>query len=214
MTHIVNAPILTLSEASRHLLIPKATLHAWVSPADQADALVHRVDPMKRGWPTIPFVGVVEAHVLRMLRQELHLSMRKVREAALTVRREFDTPYALATKKIATDGVDIFVQFADGDLARASDRQMPIRALIDEHLRFIKWGDDQWPQAITLQQFSDIAPVIIDPRFAWGRPVVESTRTPVAAIVNMWRAGDSMDLIAEEFDLTRVQVEAVCRAAA
>jgi uncharacterized protein (DUF433 family) len=169
---------------------------------------------VKRGWPTIPFVGVVEAHVLRLLRQELHLSMRKVREAALAVRREFDTPYALATKQIATDGVDIFVQFADGDLARASDRQMPIRSLIDEHLRFIKWGDDGWPQAIRLQQFNDIAPVIIDPRFAWGRPVVESTRTPVAAIVNMWRAGDNMDLIADEFDMTRAQVEAVCRAAA
>src|SRR5680860_915533 len=126
MTDIVNAPILTLSEASRHLVIPKATLHAWVSPLAQTDALVHRVSPVKRGWPTIPFVGVVEAHVLRILRHELHLSMRKVREAALAVRYEFDSPYALATKQIATDGVDIFVQFADGDLARASDRQMPI----------------------------------------------------------------------------------------
>jgi hypothetical protein len=44
-----------------------------------------------------------------------------------SVRREFDTPYGLATKRIATDGIDIFVQDADDDLARAGDNQLPIR---------------------------------------------------------------------------------------
>ncbi len=204
-------PILTLSATSRHLKIPKGTLHAWVT---DSDPLVHRVSGQPHNWPTIPFAGVVEAHVLRMLRHELHMSMPKVREAALAVRREFRTPYALATKRVATDGVDIFIEYAKGELARASDGQKPFRSLIDSHLRFIEWGDNEWPAAIRLQQYDDVAPVVIDPRFAWGQPVVEQNRVPLAAITHMWLAGDSMELIAEEFELTRAQVEAICRAAA
>lgn len=212
MQAIQETPILTLSATSRHLDIPKGTLHAWLT--DSRGPLVHRVEDQPHNWPTIPFVGVVEAHVLRMLRHDLGLSMPKVREAALAVRGEFDTPYALATKRVATDGAEIFIEYASGEIARARDGQRPFREVIDTHLRFIEWGEDGWPAAIRLQQYEDVAPVIIDPRFAWGQPVVEENRVPIAAITEMWRAGDTMELIADEFELTREQVEAICRAAA
>lgn len=213
MVDIFETPILTMSQAARHLEIPKTTLHTWVRTED--GPLVHRVADQPHGWPTIPFAGVVEAHVLRVLRHELHLSMPNVRQAALRVRQEFDTPYALASKRIATDGVDIFIQYAEDDLERAHDGQRPIREVISEHLRYVEWNErGVWPHAIHLRQYEGIAPVVIDPRFAWGQPVVEQNRVPVSAIVELWRAGDTMSDIAEEFDLTREQVEAICRTAA
>jgi hypothetical protein len=86
------------------------------------------------------------------------------------VRREFKTSYGLATQRIATDGIDIFVSYADGDLVRAHDGQAPIRDIINEHLRYITWDEvDGSPMRLTLQQYPDIAPVVIDPRFGWGR---------------------------------------------
>lgn len=213
MVDIFRTPILTTAQAAKHLQIPRTTLHTWVQ--DDQDPLVHRVADQPHGWPTIPFTGVVEAHVLRVLRHELRLSMPNVRRAAMRVREEFGTPYALATKRIATDGVDLFIQYAAEDLERAHDRQRPFREVIDAHLRYIGWEDSgRWPTVIRLQQYEGIAPVVIDPRFAWGQPVVEQNRVPVAAVYDMWRAGDEMSTIAEEFDLTREQVEAICRAAA
>ncbi|MBY8853791.1 DUF433 domain-containing protein, partial [Saccharothrix sp. MB29] len=88
------------------------------------------------------------------------------------MRKEFGTPYGLATKKIVTDGVDIFLEYADGDLARVGDRQQPIRDVLGGYLRYIEWNaDDDFASSLRLRQYPDTAPVVIDPRFGWGAPV-------------------------------------------
>jgi uncharacterized protein (DUF433 family) len=206
-------PLLTTKETSRHLLIPQRTLNQWLAEEAGGAPLVHRVAPERRGRPTVPFIAVVEAYVLRSLR-DLGLTKRKVRDAAAAVRGEFGTAYALATKKIVTDGIDIFLDYADGDLARVGDRQRPIREVLDGHLRYIAWdASDEFASSLRLRQYPDIAPVVIDPRFGWGAPVVEENRVPVDAIVEMWLAGDSLKDVGYEYDLDPEQVEAICRAA-
>lgn len=118
----------------------------------------------------------------------------------------FDTPYALATQKIATDGVDIFVHYAHDDLARAADGQRPFREMINDYLHYIDWDSkDKYASSLRLRQYPDVAPVIIDPRFGWGAPVVASTKVPVDAIVDLWLAGESLEDVAYEYGLTREQ---------
>jgi uncharacterized protein (DUF433 family) len=86
--------------------------------------------------------------------------------------------------------------------------------MISDHLRYIVWDtQDEFPARLRLRQYSDVAPVIIDPRFGWGAPVVEATKVPVDAVVDLWLAGESIDDVAYEYDMTREQVEAICRAA-
>jgi len=207
-------PLLTPMETARHLQIPPSTLYWWLSEEAAGAPLVHRVPPERHGWPSVPFVAIIEAYVLRSLR-DLGLTKRKVREAAATVREEFGTPYGLATSRIATDGVDIFLHYADQDLARASDGQRPIREIIDQWLQYITWdASDQSPVRLQLRQYPDTAPVVIDPRFGWGAPVVESTKVPVDAIVRLWRAGETLDAVATEYGLTRDVTETICRVAA
>lgn len=206
-------PLLTTKETARHLLIPRRTLNHWLAEEAGGAPLVHRVDPERRGWPTVPFIAVVEAYVLRSLR-DLGLTKQKIRDAAAAVRAEFGTDYALATKKIVTDGVDIFLEYADGDLARVGDRQYPIREVLDGYLRYIAWdAGDEFASSLQLRQYPDIAPVVIDPRFGWGAPVVKQNRVPVDAVVEMWLAGDSLKDVGYEYDLDPDQVEAICRAA-
>jgi uncharacterized protein (DUF433 family) len=207
-------PLLSVQEAARHLDIPDRTLQRWLHRESAAGVpVVHGVEPVKRGWPSLPFVAVVEAYVLRSLRG--YLSMPKIREAAEAVRVRFDDEYGLATQRIATDGVDIFVEHADGDLARARDGQRPIQEVIRGYLRYISWEtDDPYPYRLRLRQYPDVAPVIIDPRFGWGAPVVAENKVPVDAITGLWRAGEPLDVVAREYGLTLQQAEAICRAAA
>ncbi|MFI0733351.1 DUF433 domain-containing protein [Streptomyces sp. NPDC021225] len=204
-------PLLSVQDAARHLDIPDRTLQRWLHRESAAGSpLVHGVQPVKRGWPSIPFVAIVEAYVLRSLRD--CLSMSKIREAAEAVRLAFGDEYGLATRRIATDGVDIFVEYADGDLARARDGQRPIREVITDYLRYIAWeSGDQYPYRLRLRQYPDVAPVIIDPRFGWGAPVVAENKVQVEAIVGLWEAGESLETVADEYGLTREQVEAICR---
>ncbi|MFD9125424.1 DUF433 domain-containing protein [Kitasatospora sp. NPDC059571] len=214
MVDKLHDPLLTVRDAARHLMIPDSTMYRWTHQ-DAAEApIVHSVTPLQKGWPSIPFVAIVEGYVARALR-EVGLSLPKIREAAAAVRQEFGDPYGLATRRIATDGVDIFAEFSDGDLARVCDKQRPFREFIQEHLRYIHWDKtDDYPQRLRLRQYHDVAPVIIDPRFGWGAPVLESTKIPVDAVVGLWTAGESFDDIADEYQIGVDQVEEVCRVAA
>lgn len=206
--------LLTPKETARHLQLPPSTLSYWLREQAEGEALVHRVPAVKRGWPSIPFIAIVEAYVLRSLRN-LGLSKKKIRDAAAAVRREFNTSYGLATRRIATDGIDIFVSYVDDDLVRAHDGQAPIREVIDKHLRYITWDEvDGSPTRLTLEQYPDAAPVVIDPRFGWGAPVITTNNVQVDMVVRLWRAGESLDAVAEEYGLSRDVAEAICRIAA
>lgn len=65
--NVYNDALLTPQETARHLQLPTSTLNYWVreqaagEPA--GEPLVHRVPPARRGWPSLPFVAVIEAHV-------------------------------------------------------------------------------------------------------------------------------------------------------
>ncbi|TGN63045.1 hypothetical protein EXE59_03105 [Nocardioides eburneiflavus] len=106
---IYTAPLLAAREAARHMWMPEGTLDNWVAASRSGEPLVHAVTPERRRWPRVPFVGIIEAYVLRALR-DLGMSLADIKKAAAIVRAEFDDPYALASKRIATDGVTVFVR--------------------------------------------------------------------------------------------------------
>ncbi|HEY5835167.1 DUF433 domain-containing protein [Streptomyces sp.] len=160
----------------------------------------------------MPFVAVAEAYVLRSLRG-LGLRMTEVREAAGAVRDAFDTPYGLVSRRIATDGVDIFVEHGLGDLRRARDGQAPIHEVVAQYLQYLSWdaGDD-FPSSLRLRQYGDVVPVVIDPRFGHGLPVVAANRVPVKAVTDLWEAGETVEDIAYEYDMEPDQVDELCQA--
>ena len=204
--------LITPSETASYLQIPQSTLRSWLQGKAAGAPLVHRVEPVRRGQPSVPFVAVAEAYVLRSLR-ELGLRMSEIREAAAAVRDAFDTPYGLVSRRIATDGVDIFVEHGLGDLRRARDGQAPIREVVADYLRYLSWNaDDEFPVSLQLRQYPQAVPVVIDPRFGHGLPVIEANRVPVKAVTDLWEAGESIEDIAYEYDMEPDQVDALCQA--
>jgi uncharacterized protein (DUF433 family) len=212
MTDIYTTPLLTAREAARYLRMPESTLDSWLA-SDSRQPLVHAHDPERRGWPRVPFVGIIEAYVLRTLR-ELGFSMPDIRRTADLVRSEFDDPYALASERVATDGVGLFVQVADESLVHARDRQIAFPEVVSEYLTYISWDAAGSPERLRLPQYPSQAEVIIDPRFGWGAPVLAKSKVPVEALVSLWRTGESISVVADEYDLPADVVEDVLRQAA
>lgn len=212
MTDIYRTPILTARETARYLRMPESTLDGWLA-RPETNPLVHAVAPERRGWPRVSFVGVIEAYVLRGLR-DAGVPMGEIRVAAELVRDEFDDPYALARKRIATDGVSLFVRLADESFVHARSGQLAIREVLTKHLRYINWDKDGTARRLHLHDFSPNADVIIDPRFGWGTPVLADSKIRVTDIVRLWRAGEPISTVAQEYGLSVGIVEDVLRHAA
>jgi len=215
MVNKFTVPLLTPYEAATHLQIPERTMSRWLRSDSGRTPLVHSVTPEKRGRPSVPFIALVEAYVLRALR-DLGLSPRAIAEAAAEVRTEFGTEYGLATRRIATDGIDVFIHYLDSDeLARATDRQIPIRGVVEDYLKYVTWDNDGFARRLVLRRYDPaIARVVIDPRFAWGAPIVEPANVTVDAVLGMWRGGESPETVADEYGLSVEQVKALIRVAA
>ncbi|MEN8653013.1 DUF433 domain-containing protein [Streptomyces sp. 21So2-11] len=212
MVDTFHTGLLTPTETSEYLQIPQSTLRSWLDSQAAGAPLVHRVPAERTGQPTVPFVAVAEAYVLRSLR-DLGLRMSEIREAAAAVRRAFDTPYGLVSQRIATDGVDIFIDHGLGDLRRARDGQAPIHEVVADYLRYLNWNTgDEFPSSLRLRQYPESVPVVIDPRFGHGLPVVAANRVPVKAVSDLWEAGESIEDIAYEYDMSPAEVDALCGA--
>jgi uncharacterized protein (DUF433 family) len=198
---IYEEPMVSIREAAQYLSIPESTLGAW-----KQNRSIHSVPAKRQGWPTLPFAAVVEAFVLRALRN-LHFTRRQILDAAEGIRRDFNDDFGLVRPNIGHDGVEIFIEVGP-DLYRAKDRQQVIRETVEDFTGCIQWkGND--PQRLKLEHFGN---VILDPRFGWGRPVVEDNKVPLEAILGLWRAGEPLSAIADEFETNPRDVERLVQA--
>jgi uncharacterized protein (DUF433 family) len=159
----------------------------------------------------VPFIAVAEARPsFSAFPGAPH---ERDREAAAAVRDALDTPYGLVSERVAKDGVDIFIEHGWGDLRRARDGQVPLHEVVSDYLRYLSWepGDD-FPSSLRLRQYPDSVPVVIDPRFGHGLPLVAANRVTVQAITDLWEAGETVEDIAYDYDMTPEQVDALCQA--
>ena len=103
---------------------------------------------------------------------------------------------------------------ADESFVHAGDRQIAISDLLVEHLKRIDWGSDGNAKRLHLRDFPAAADVIIDPRFGWGAPVLGQSKVKVEDLVALWRSGERLATIGDEYGLAVDVVEDVLRRAA
>lgn len=57
-------------------------------------------------------------------------------------------------------------------------------------------------------------PLIVDPHVAYGRPLINGYGVPADAVLDRLRAGDRLEIVAEDFDVPPETVDAVREALA
>lgn len=201
MVDIYKDPIMNVSDASTYLAIPKSTLGGW-----SREDVIHTADPVRRGWPNLPFVGVVEAFVLGRLNQ-MGIPRIHIRDTANTVRERLGDPYGLARPGLGVNGRDILITIGE-EYYRGSDLQQAVSEAVLDFKTLIEWSGND-PQRLRLQHFG--GHVILDPRFGWGAPVVETNKVPVEAIMGLYVAKEPLEDIAAEFDMEPGDVDAIIR---
>ncbi|MGH9248917.1 MAG: MerR family transcriptional regulator [Acidimicrobiales bacterium] len=205
-----DVPLYTTAEAAAHLGLARSTLRYWIAE----HGLVHTVTPETPRSASLPFIAIAEAQFIRGLRNA-GLTFDAVAVGIRSLRRHLGLEYIVHRDKLAHDGREVLVNLADGgaepEWIQVRDGQGGIPGIIEQGLRTIEeWAVDGYPQRVKLPTYGG-ADVIVDPRFAFGQPIIERRGVRVEDVAQMFLAGDKIDTVTAEFGVDRETVESIVR---
>ena len=139
--------------------------------------------------------------------------MQKVRRALDYVERRLGVDRPLIQKVFLTDGVSLFLEGYCELVTVSAEGQLACRRLLEGSLRRV----DRDLNGLALRVYpwvnspDEPKHILIDPKRAFGRPIVSGTGISTSIIVERFRAGDSIAHLAEDYRLTPEQVETALR---
>jgi uncharacterized protein (DUF433 family) len=98
------------------------------------------------------------------------------------------------------------------DLVVVRTQQHQFSEVVKGYLKRITYAGDGWAESVRLPTYEN-AEVIVDPKVAFGLPLVVEGGTRVEDLVDRFQAGDSVADLAADFDVPADQVEDVIRVA-
>ncbi len=209
-------PAYPLSEAARYLKLPAATLRSWTLgrpyPTAQGEGVFRPIiRPAQAQPPMLSFWNLVEAHVLRALRTEHGVSVDNVRKAVAYAEQELRIERLLLRPELRSEAGRLFLHRYGELINLSASGQLAMHQVLTAHLKRVTWDDARLP--IRLHPFvvgeapSGAMPIAIDPRIAFGRPVVIQQGISTAAIAGRIDAGESAEDVAADYGLTKEDVE-------
>jgi uncharacterized protein (DUF433 family) len=203
---ILERPVYGMSEAAGLLGLRPDRARAWLDGYERRGT---RYPPVIRLEPTgddvVTWGEFVELSYLREYRHK-GVPLQRLRPVIDELRREFGTPYPLATAKPYVFGKDLVLELQErNDIPRSiaiviSSGQTI--ALADEAKRFFTKVEFELPgegDVLRLRPAGPVSPVVIDPLVRFGRPAVQGVSAE-----RLWElhdAGESVDEIADGYDL-------------
>ena len=216
-------PILTVREAAKALGLPDSTLASWArgyrtGTGARVGPIVTSLESPARH-ASMPFVGVVEAHVLAAFRCT-GVPMQRIRPAVERLREELGLAHALASSKLFSDGAEILYDYAEQsgddtprDLVVVRSGQRVFAEVVAAYLERIEFDRRGWPTLLRLPAYRS-AQIVIDPRRGFGSPLFERAGVRVEDVLDRWRAGEEMSVLAEDYGLPLGEIEDAARVAA
>ncbi len=143
--------------------------------------------------------------------------MQRIRPAVERLSSEVGVAHALASQRVYTDGAELIYDYASSSndpslLTVVRTGQQHFTEIIRGYLSRITYGSDGWAEQLSLPAYEH-ADVIVDPRQAFGQPLVVHGSARVEDLVDRFQAGDSFGDIAADFGVPPVEVEDVIRVA-
>jgi uncharacterized protein (DUF433 family) len=158
----------------------------------------------------VSFLDLVSIKAIDGLRR-MNFSTRAIRQVVQYCQDELGMAYPLATQTFKTDRRKIYLRAGEGRLlevlggqkgAQAWDRILePFLQDLDYHNEFARrWyplGKDE--------------PVVVDPDYGFGLPVVVGSGVRTESIAEQYYAGDKIEHISYDFNVTREQIDSALK---
>ena len=206
-------PLYSYAEAERIAGVTRGTSSRWLKGYKH-----WYLDELRRLPPITPesgheggvsFVDLVEVVATSRLRGR-GFSLKKIRQINEFYQAALRTDRPLVTETFKVSGHDLFVMVSEGYLLNVG-RQRGMQAweeVLDPFLDTLDYEDDLarrwWPCGKT-------EPVVVDPDYGFGLPVIAGTGVRTEIVAERSRAGDSLEDIAYDFGVQVPQIEAALR---
>lgn len=206
-------PNYTVEEAARYLLVPESTVRYWTLGDVSATALttIYSRRPL-----LLSFKNLVELYVLESLREIHDIGLPRIRRSVEELRIEKPSKYPLADYQLATRGRKIYLE-DDGDelINLTASGQHAFKTILDPFLRRVERNEKGIAERLfpftsrQHQQNPDQAPrvVVIDPRIAFGMPVLINSRISTAFLMSRRRGGASIPTLARDYGRSELEIE-------
>ena len=205
----VKRPLYSFAEADRIARVTPNTSRRWLKGYSFWYDGEHRTMPPVT-WTSgmkdaVTFVDLMEVATIDKLRKK-GFNFKQIRKINATARFYLRKPRPLVTETFKVKGRDIFVDEGFGILVNVG-YEAGMQAwdeILDPFLDTVEYEGEivrrWWPLG---KEFA----VLVDPDYGFGLPVVEGVGVRTEIIAERYRAGDSIDEIAYDFDVTPKQID-------
>lgn len=210
MPPLLLAKLYGYAEADRIANVSRGTAKRWIEGYTYLRDGERRTRPpvtpgRAMGEPGVSFADLVEVVAIGCFKQR-GFSLRAVRAVVDYCQRELGEPYPLSTQRFKVGGRDIFIAAGGGVLldvlhrrgATAWDEILgPFLDALDYRDTFaVRW----WP-------LGRARPVVVDPALGFGLPVIGGSGVRTEIIRERFEAGDSIEQISRDFNVSNSEVE-------
>ena len=173
-----------------------------------------------RGLPSVPFVGLAEGMVLAAIRRE-GVPLQRVRPALEVLKRDIGIDYALASKRLYTDGAELLYDYAAG---RSSEEAEAVHELVvvrsgqrvfsevikdlpqPDRVRPRRLREDHHTSSVTSERRSSQ-----NPTRGFGQPIFSHGGVRVSDVLDRFWSGDDINTLSSEFGVQEHEIEDVLR---
>jgi uncharacterized protein (DUF433 family) len=206
-------PNYTIEEAARYLLVPVSTVRYWAIGEASAAPLT---TIFSRRPPLLSFKNLVELFVLESLRGLHDIGLPRIRRSVEELRIEKPSKYPLADHQLCTKGRKIYLE-GDGDelVNLTVGGQHAFKQILNPFLRRVERNAEGIAERLfpftsrQHQQNPEQAPlvVVIDPRIAFGMPVLVNSRISTAFLMSRRKGGTSISKLANDYGRSEVEIK-------
>lgn len=213
----------TIAQAARLARVSQNTVRNWLYGSQTRDyemEPVFGVKEKKEGEVArVSFLELIEITVAARWRSH-GIKLPRVREAHDEARTRYqDIPYPFAHLDLHTVGGHVIEVLREFDakwngspsqrfLVLTSPEQFVLPGIVESELALVDYNDvDRFAEA--WHPYGRDIPIVVDPRYAAGRPIVLGSNVSVEIIRKRWRHGERPAYIAQDFQISRADVEAI-----
>ncbi len=199
--------VYTLSDVARYAGLPAATLRSWFKSRsdEKGQGPIFRSDyaPVDDDY-AVSFLNLIEVYVARFFRQE-GVKPPIIRRAREILINELSTLYPFAHAELRTDGCRVIHKTGEAQLVDVISKQ--------HFFAQMRLGQIKYNKTSKLAESWEIGEgVIINPKVAFGHPVVEQTGITTFVLANQYAAnGGDAALVADLYGVGESDVHNAVR---